>query len=163
MVPALGELVTEATVGQWFKKPGDSVIADEPVLELETDKVTLEVNAPATGVLADIKVPQGTTVAVGSILGSISSSAGAAAEPGAGENRVAPGQGRGVACSRLLAASDQAGAFAGRERGAAVCAARPFGAAGGVDAVFGAAVGSRLGARDAAGACSAQDDGGAGD
>ena len=71
MVPALGESVTEATVGQWFKKPGDSVNVDEPVLELETDKVTLEVNAPAAGVLADIKVPQGTTVAVGSILGSI--------------------------------------------------------------------------------------------
>jgi len=71
VVPALGESVTEATVGQWFKQPGDAVNADEPVLELETDKVTLEVPAPASGVLADIKVPQGTTVAVGSVLGSI--------------------------------------------------------------------------------------------
>ena len=70
-VPALGESVTEATVGQWFKKPGDAVSVDEPLLELETDKVTLEVPAPAAGVLDDIKVPQGATVAVGSVLGSI--------------------------------------------------------------------------------------------
>src|SRR5215472_8158667 len=70
-VPALGESVTEATVGQWFKQPGDAVNADEPLLELETDKVTLEVPAPAAGVLADVKVPQGATVAVGTVLGSI--------------------------------------------------------------------------------------------
>ena len=78
-VPTLGESVTEATVGQWFKKPGDAVAVDEPLLELETDKVTLEVPAPAAGVLADIKVPQGTTVAVGSVLGSIAE--GAARQP----------------------------------------------------------------------------------
>jgi len=53
VVPALGESVTEATVGQWFKKPGDAVAADEPLVELETDKVTVEVPAPAAGVLAD--------------------------------------------------------------------------------------------------------------
>jgi 2-oxoglutarate dehydrogenase E2 component (dihydrolipoamide succinyltransferase) len=76
VVPALGESVTEATVGQWFKKPGDAVAADEPLVELETDKVTVEVPAPAAGVLADIKVEQGTTVAIGSILGSISEGAG---------------------------------------------------------------------------------------
>src|SRR5262245_8904823 len=70
-VPALGESVTEATVGQWFKKPGDAVNADEPLLELETDKVTLEVPAPVAGVLADIVVPQGSTVGVGAVLGSI--------------------------------------------------------------------------------------------
>jgi 2-oxoglutarate dehydrogenase E2 component (dihydrolipoamide succinyltransferase) len=70
-VPALGESVTEATVGQWFKKPGDAVNVDEPLLELETDKVTLEVPAPAAGILADIKVPEGSSVAVGSVLGSI--------------------------------------------------------------------------------------------
>ena len=74
-VPALGESVTEATVGQWFKKPGDAVKADEPLVELETDKVTVEVPAPAAGVLADIKVQQGTTVAVGAVLGSISEGA----------------------------------------------------------------------------------------
>jgi 2-oxoglutarate dehydrogenase E2 component (dihydrolipoamide succinyltransferase) len=77
-VPALGESVIEATVGQWFKKPGDAVSVDEPLLELETDKVTLEVPAPAAGVLADIKVPQGSTVAVGSVLGSIRERDGAA-------------------------------------------------------------------------------------
>jgi 2-oxoglutarate dehydrogenase E2 component (dihydrolipoamide succinyltransferase) len=70
-VPALGESVTEATVGQWFKKPGDAVNADEPLLELETDKVTLEVPAPVAGVLADIVVPQGSTVAVGAVLGRV--------------------------------------------------------------------------------------------
>jgi 2-oxoglutarate dehydrogenase E2 component (dihydrolipoamide succinyltransferase) len=78
-VPALGESVTEATVGQWFKKPGEAVAADEPVVELETDKVTVEVPAPAAGVLSDIKVPQGSTVAIGAILGSISEGAGAPA------------------------------------------------------------------------------------
>jgi 2-oxoglutarate dehydrogenase E2 component (dihydrolipoamide succinyltransferase) len=72
-VPALGESVTEATVGQWFKQPGDAVAVDEPLVELETDKVTVEVPAPSAGVLADIKVPQGSTVAVGAVLGAIDS------------------------------------------------------------------------------------------
>ena len=70
-VPTLGESVTEATVGKWFKQPGDAVAVDEPLVELETDKVTLEVPAPATGVLSDIKVKNGDTVAVGTILGQI--------------------------------------------------------------------------------------------
>jgi len=72
VVPTLGESVTEATVGKWFKKAGDSVKADEAVAELETDKVTLEVNAPAAGVISEIVVKEGETVAVGAILGSIS-------------------------------------------------------------------------------------------
>jgi len=72
-VPALGESVTEATVGQWFKQPGDTVAVDEPLVELETDKVTVEVPAPSAGVLADIKVQQGSTVAVGAVLGTIDS------------------------------------------------------------------------------------------
>ena len=67
-VPALGESVTEATVGKWFKKAGESVKVDEPLVELETDKVTVEVPAPASGVLGDILVKSGTTVAVGSLL-----------------------------------------------------------------------------------------------
>ena len=58
-VPTLGESVSEATIGRWFKKPGDPVKADEPVLELETDKVTLEVNAPASGTLGDIIAKDG--------------------------------------------------------------------------------------------------------
>jgi 2-oxoglutarate dehydrogenase E2 component (dihydrolipoamide succinyltransferase) len=77
-VPALGESVTEAIVGKWLKSAGDSVSADEPVVELETDKVTVEVNAPASGVLGEIKAPEGTTVAVGALLGAISNGAGLA-------------------------------------------------------------------------------------
>jgi 2-oxoglutarate dehydrogenase E2 component (dihydrolipoamide succinyltransferase) len=71
-VPSLGESVVEATVGQWFKQAGDAVAADEPLVELETDKVTVEVPAPASGVLSEISVKQGDTVAVGAVLGAIS-------------------------------------------------------------------------------------------
>jgi 2-oxoglutarate dehydrogenase E2 component (dihydrolipoamide succinyltransferase) len=70
-VPALGESVTEATIGKWFKKPGDPVAVDEPLVELETDKVTIEVPAPAAGVLGDIAAKDGETVAVGALLGQI--------------------------------------------------------------------------------------------
>jgi 2-oxoglutarate dehydrogenase E2 component (dihydrolipoamide succinyltransferase) len=70
-VPTLGESVTEATIGKWFKKAGDSVTADEPIVELETDKVTIEVPAPAAGVLSEILVKDGETVGVGALLGSI--------------------------------------------------------------------------------------------
>ena len=70
-VPTLGELVTEATIGKWFKKPGDPVAVDEPLVELETDKVTIEVPSPAAGVLADIAAKDGETVAVGALLGQI--------------------------------------------------------------------------------------------
>jgi 2-oxoglutarate dehydrogenase E2 component (dihydrolipoamide succinyltransferase) len=80
-VPALGESVTEATVAKWLKKPGDSVAVDEPLVELETDKVTVEVPAPSAGVLSDIRVPAGMTTAVGSVLGTIGEGAGAAAAP----------------------------------------------------------------------------------
>ena len=70
-VPTLGESVTEATVGKWFKQPGDAVAVDEPLVELETDKVTLEVPAPAAGVLGEITAKNGETVGVGAILGMI--------------------------------------------------------------------------------------------
>ena len=70
-VPTLGESVTEATIGQWFKKVGDTVAADEPLVELETDKVTIEVPAPAAGVLEAIAAEPGTTVDVGALLGAI--------------------------------------------------------------------------------------------
>jgi 2-oxoglutarate dehydrogenase E2 component (dihydrolipoamide succinyltransferase) len=69
LVPALGESVTTATVARWIKQQGETVAADEPLVELETDKVTVEVNAPAAGVLSSIAVPEGTEVEVGSILG----------------------------------------------------------------------------------------------
>ncbi|MDP4004104.1 2-oxoglutarate dehydrogenase complex dihydrolipoyllysine-residue succinyltransferase [Methylobacterium sp. NEAU K] len=71
LVPTLGESVSEATIGRWFKKPGDTVAADEPIVELETDKVTLEVNAPAAGELGEILVKDGETVEPGALLGSI--------------------------------------------------------------------------------------------
>jgi 2-oxoglutarate dehydrogenase E2 component (dihydrolipoamide succinyltransferase) len=77
-VPTLGESVTEATVGQWFKKVGDAVAADEPLVELETDKVTLEVPAPAAGVIAAIAAKNGDIVAPGALLATINASGGAA-------------------------------------------------------------------------------------
>src|SRR5205814_8057502 len=77
-VPTLGESVTEATIGKWFKQPGDAVAVDGPVVELETDKVTVEVPAPAAGVLSDIAAKDGATVAVGALLGHITEGAGAA-------------------------------------------------------------------------------------
>ncbi len=78
-VPTLGESVSEATIAKWFKKPGDAVKADEPLLELETDKVTLEVNAPSAGVLAEIIAKDGETVAPGALLGQITAGAASAA------------------------------------------------------------------------------------
>jgi 2-oxoglutarate dehydrogenase E2 component (dihydrolipoamide succinyltransferase) len=87
-VPALGESVAEATVGRWFKKPGEPVSADEPIAELETDKVTLEVNAPASGVLAEIVAKDGETVSAGALLGQIGDAASAA--PPKAEAKPAP-------------------------------------------------------------------------
>ncbi len=86
-VPTLGESVTEATIGRWFKKAGDPVRADETLAELETDKVTLEVNAPAAGVLAEIVAKEGETVAPGALLGQIA------------EGAVAPARSGGVAAA----------------------------------------------------------------
>jgi len=73
VVPTLGESVTEATVSKWLKQVGDSVKADEPVVELETDKVSVSVPSPETGVLSEIKIQAGKTVNVGTVLGSIGS------------------------------------------------------------------------------------------
>ncbi|MGH8324670.1 MAG: biotin/lipoyl-containing protein, partial [Steroidobacteraceae bacterium] len=70
-VPAMGESVTEATVSRWFKKEGEAVARDEPLLELETDKVTVEVPAPADGAIESISAKEGETVQVGAILGAI--------------------------------------------------------------------------------------------
>jgi 2-oxoglutarate dehydrogenase E2 component (dihydrolipoamide succinyltransferase) len=81
-VPTLGESVSEATIGRWYKKAGDVVKADEPLVELETDKVTIEVNAPASGVLVEIVAKDGETVAPGALLGQIAAGgAGAAPAP----------------------------------------------------------------------------------
>jgi 2-oxoglutarate dehydrogenase E2 component (dihydrolipoamide succinyltransferase) len=108
-VPALGESVTEATIGKWFKKAGDAVAVDEPLVELETDKVTIEVPAPAAGILGGIAAKDGDTVAVGALLGEIKEGAGVApasrpeqkterAKPiDAGPEQPAPRQQRGPA------------------------------------------------------------------
>src|ERR1700760_4752862 len=84
-VPTLGESVTEATIGRWLKRAGDAVAVDEPLVELETDKVTIEVPAPSAGVLGEISAKDGETVAVGALLGQITDGA-----PGAARPAVAP-------------------------------------------------------------------------
>ena len=78
-VPTLGESVSEATVGTWFKKVGDTVKADEPIVELETDKVTVEVPAPAAGTLTEIAANEGETVGLGALLGALGEGSGAKA------------------------------------------------------------------------------------
>jgi 2-oxoglutarate dehydrogenase E2 component (dihydrolipoamide succinyltransferase) len=78
-VPALGESVSEATIARWFKKPGEPVKVDEPLVELETDKVTIEVPAPSGGVLESIAAQSGETVKVGAVLGAITNSGSAQA------------------------------------------------------------------------------------
>ncbi|MGE0004525.1 MAG: 2-oxoglutarate dehydrogenase complex dihydrolipoyllysine-residue succinyltransferase [Parvibaculaceae bacterium] len=89
-VPQLGESVTEATIGKWFKAQGDAVKVDEPLVELETDKVTVEVPAPAGGVLASIAAQPGQTVNVGALLGAIEEgAAGAGASPSKAEAKPA--------------------------------------------------------------------------
>jgi len=89
-VPALGESVTEATVAKWMKKVGDAVAKDEPLCELETDKVTLEVNAPSAGTLSEIRAPEGSNVAIGQILGVIGEGAAAAKPAAAPAAKAAP-------------------------------------------------------------------------
>ncbi|GJD98441.1 2-oxoglutarate dehydrogenase complex dihydrolipoyllysine-residue succinyltransferase [Methylobacterium isbiliense] len=89
-VPTLGESVNEATIGRWFKKPGDPVKADEPLVELETDKVTLEVNAPASGQLGDIVAKDGETVEPGALLGSIVEGGAAAGNGAAAPAKESP-------------------------------------------------------------------------
>ncbi|MDB5380261.1 MAG: dihydrolipoamide succinyltransferase, partial [Rubritepida sp.] len=81
LVPTLGESVSTATVARWLKQAGEAVAADEPLVELETDKVTVEVNAPAAGVLEAITAQQGAEVEPGALLGSIAAGSGAAAAP----------------------------------------------------------------------------------
>src|SRR5947208_4728747 len=97
-VPSLGESITEATVAKWLKRPGEPVAADEPVAELETDKVTLEVPAPAAGTLAEILAEEGANVPVGAVLGRIADGLTAGAEAAAHPSPLpASGQGEGPA------------------------------------------------------------------
>ena len=120
-VPTLGESVTEATIGKWFKKAGDSVAVDEPLVELETDKVTIEVPAPAAGVLTDVAVKDGDTVAVGALLGAIKEGAGAAAaKPAAKGAEAAPvssTSAEACACSQGAGCRRAASAVGTQDRG----------------------------------------------
>ena len=90
-VPTLGESITEATIAQWYKKPGDAVAMDEPLCELETDKVTIEVPAQSAGVLSEVLAEEGATVEVGALLGSIAEGEGAPA-PASAPEAAAPAQ-----------------------------------------------------------------------
>ncbi len=101
-VPTLGESVTEATIGKWFKKVGDTIAADEPLVELETDKVTIEVPAPAAGTLSEITAKDGETVGVGALLGQIGASAAGTAPA---EARAAPSEAKPEAVSQASASS----------------------------------------------------------
>jgi 2-oxoglutarate dehydrogenase E2 component (dihydrolipoamide succinyltransferase) len=114
-VPTLGESVTEATVAKWFKQAGEAVAADEPLVELETDKVTVEVPAPSAGTIAEIKAPAGTTVNVGALLGTIApgaapakaaarpAAAAAAAKPAPAPAPAAPAKEPGPAARKMMA------------------------------------------------------------
>jgi 2-oxoglutarate dehydrogenase E2 component (dihydrolipoamide succinyltransferase) len=101
-VPSLGESVSEATIGRWFKKAGEAVKADEPLVELETDKVTLEVNAPSAGVLSEITAESGAVVKPDALLGAIAEGAGAPAAPAAAP-KPAPGPSAAAAAPQAAA------------------------------------------------------------
>ena len=121
-VPTLGESVTEATVAKWLKQPGERVERDEPVVELETDKVTLEVPAPQAGVIGEIQAAEGSNVPVGAVLGIIADGA-AAAAPHPSPLPAARGEGeRGAAApSSPLAPHAGEGGRAQAGEGAAEC------------------------------------------
>ena len=129
-VPTLGESVTEATIGKWFKKAGDAVAADEPLVELETDKVTIEVPAPAAGVLGEIAAKDGETVGVGALLGADQgrrrrrAGKAAAAPPGRPDQKTATTAPINAADEEPRAARREADAVAAAQR----CAARAVGA-----------------------------------
>ncbi|MEJ5020565.1 2-oxoglutarate dehydrogenase complex dihydrolipoyllysine-residue succinyltransferase [Ochrobactrum vermis] len=108
-VPTLGESVTEATIGKWFKKVGDAVAADEPLVELETDKVTVEVPAASAGVLAEITAKEGDTVEVNALLGQISTDGAAvAAAPAAKKEEAKPAAAPAASASVVSASSGPA-------------------------------------------------------
>src|SRR6195952_1384349 len=110
-VPTLGESVTEATIGRWFKKAGDAVAVDEPLVELETDKVTIEVPAPSAGTLGEIVAKDGETVAVGALLGQIKKGA-PAAKPAAAPAKAAEAPAKAAAPAAPAAAAPVAPAAA---------------------------------------------------
>ena len=106
-VPVLGESISEATLGQWLKKPGEAVAADEPIASLETDKVAVEVAAPVAGVMGAYAVAEGATVNVGAVIGSIEAGSGVAAAPvaapaAATPSSAAPGPNKSLGLMRPL-------------------------------------------------------------
>ena len=109
-VPTLGESVSEATVGTWFKKVGDAIKADEPLVELETDKVTIEVPAPSAGTLSEIVAQAGETVGLGALLGQISAGNGAAVAPAQAAAPAAPAAPAPAAAAPVAAAAASASA-----------------------------------------------------
>ena len=111
-VPTLGESVSEATVGTWFKKVGDAIKADEPLVELETDKVTIEVPAPSAGTLSEIVAQAGETVGLGALLGQISAGNGAAVAPAQAAAPAAPAAPAPAAAAPVAAAAASASASA---------------------------------------------------
>ncbi|HEY4054628.1 MAG TPA: biotin/lipoyl-containing protein, partial [Terriglobales bacterium] len=91
VMPQMGESIVEGTITKWLKKPGDKIQRDEPLFEISTDKVDAEIPAPASGVLQEIKVTEGTTVQVNTVVGTISADGEGAAAPKAGsEKKAAP-------------------------------------------------------------------------
>src|SRR5262245_52951495 len=119
VVPALGESITEAVVSVWLKQVGDAVAADEPVAELETDKVTVQLPSPVAGVLAAQAVPVGATVRVGDVIGSV--------QPGAAKAEAQPATKPAVAAPPAAAAAPAPAAAA--PTAAAPAAAAPAAAA----------------------------------
>ncbi len=128
-VPSLGESVTEATIGQWLKKAGDTVARDEPIVELETEKATMEVNAPQAGVLSELKAQEGDTVEIGALIAIISTggAAAAASAPAASAPAAAPSSSGGrdaavmPAAAKMIADHDlDAAAIAGTGKGGRV-------------------------------------------
>lgn len=136
-VPTLGESVTEATIARWFKKAGESVNADEPLVELETDKVTLEVNAPTSGRLAEVLADEGSDVEVGAVLGRIEAGAGAPADDGRDlrdrPEEKALSQGDGPETVETAAANEQVARQRGDGAGQAGPAARKIAEEKGLD------------------------------
>ncbi len=124
-VPTLGESVTEATVAKWLKKVGDAVAADEPVLELETDKVTLEVNAPAAGTLTDIVAAEGSNVNVGAVLGLLGAAGAGAAKKADAPKAAAPAPAKAEAPKAATPAPAPAAKAAAPAPAAAPAAAAP--------------------------------------
>ena len=126
-VPTLGESVSEATVGQWFKAVGDTVAVDEPLVELETEKITLEVPAPAAGVIEAIDVEGGATVGVGALLGTIKADGTAAKAEKTKPAGVRPvrGEGRDGQAGRCRPGAGRATRGRRRRRGRTRCRRRP--------------------------------------